>query len=354
VAAAANGGSVFSETNQDNYHVSEMIDGTVTGNSNGWAFDGGASRASPRIAVVQFAEAATIDTIHILSGIERSDHHVTGIAMWYTTTEGATTESSDWQPLSRLTFLVDVPGGAVGGSSGNELTVNGQHDLPVVFTPVLATALKIDIFDTDAGNENVVLTELFIYSGSAPASGACPDDGKLRHGESCGVTCHDGFEMHDPSPTDDGFRTCNAGVLSGTTCGDDFCDTSELQSIIGSHGQHDCGVSVEIGAECTLTCNVGYFAAGSEPPPQSLSGPTVTVTPMTCGSGGSLMLVVDGSVTPTAACIGRPCFPSRPQPLVIVHQLLHSCGDGYESRLEHGETCQLIPGRATLQPAAAT
>jgi hypothetical protein len=26
---------------------------------------------------------------------------------------------------------------------------------------------------------------------------------------------------------------------------------------------------------------------------------------------------------------------------VIPHQLLHSCGDGYESRLEHGETCQL-------------
>ena len=96
--------------------------------------------------------------------------------------------SIDWQPLSGLTFSVGVPCGTVGGSSGNELTINGQNDLPVVFTPVLATAVKIDIFDTSASNNNVVLTELFVYTatlmdcvGGWGAWGSCsltqsPDD----------------------------------------------------------------------------------------------------------------------------------------------------------------------------------
>ena len=30
---------------------------------------------------------------------------------------------------------------------GNELTMNGQNNVLVAFTPVLATAVKIDIFD---------------------------------------------------------------------------------------------------------------------------------------------------------------------------------------------------------------
>jgi hypothetical protein len=104
VAAAANGGSVISETNQNNFHVSEMIDGITTGDANGWAFGGGSSRASPKIAVVKFAEAATIDAIDILSGVDRPDHHVTGIAIWYM---ACTTLAIGPGPVVGQTFAVE-------------------------------------------------------------------------------------------------------------------------------------------------------------------------------------------------------------------------------------------------------
>ena len=160
-AAATSGGSVVASHTQNGYDIVEAIDGALAPADNGWAFGGGATRDSPRTAVFTFRSAAMIDTLEILSGIGRDDHHLAGMAVWYTTdaTPLLPSEGGSWLPVTGLHWMVSVAGGSI---SGNELTMTGQQDLQIGMDPTLATGFRVDVFATSASNGNVVLTEMSV------------------------------------------------------------------------------------------------------------------------------------------------------------------------------------------------
>ncbi|MEC7001802.1 MAG: calcium-binding EGF-like domain-containing protein, partial [Actinomycetota bacterium] len=149
-AAATSGGSVEASANQGGYHISESIDGALAPADNGWAFGGGASASDPRIGVYSFAGPAFIDSMSLLSGVGRGDHHLAGINLFYTTDDSPSVDSGSWEPLTNVHFLVSVGGGDI---SENTVRMNGQHEVPIAFDAVLATGIRLEVIDTSAGNE---------------------------------------------------------------------------------------------------------------------------------------------------------------------------------------------------------
>jgi len=173
VAAVENGGASFASHNQGGYHVSESNDGKLAPSNNGWAFGGGASKQSPRSAMYAFKGAKIIDTIEVLSGVGRSDHHIADFKIDVTTDAKPTLASSGkWRPVQDTHFLATARSGKI---TGNEVKLKGQHSVSVAFDPVKATAVKVSVLGTSASNGNVVLTEISVLgldSDTNPKSGA--------------------------------------------------------------------------------------------------------------------------------------------------------------------------------------
>ena len=173
-AAAAGGGTVVSSHTQNGFEVAESIDGIVGTSGNGWAFGGGASRDSLKTAVYSLSERTVMDQIDLISGIDRADHMVGGCSLFYTN-DDVVDFGSSWTPLEQIRDLDPVDGLRV---DGNEVIADGQHYMRLSFNPVTATGVKLELFDTNAGNDNVVLTE-FIVGGylDACAKGGTPGGG---------------------------------------------------------------------------------------------------------------------------------------------------------------------------------
>ena len=176
VSASAAGGTAVSSHTQDGYDVSESIDGVVTSAGNGWAFGGGASRDEVRTAVYTLSERSSVDQIDVISGIDREDHMVAGVKLFYTD-DKEVDFGSQWSELTSIRDLDPVDGLSIVGS--NEVTASGQHYMRLSFNPVVATGVKLEIFETTADNSNVVLTELVV--GGYPL-GKCVVDGDAKGG----------------------------------------------------------------------------------------------------------------------------------------------------------------------------
>lgn len=165
VASAENGGTATADLNQISYHVTESIDGALTGSSNGWSYNGGASYASPVVAVFAFFEPEYINSITILSGVDRSNHMLTGFALYITNDPVPQTPiqnpSSVWHPVPGIHFANEVAGGAI---VGNQITCEGQHRLEFAFNIARATGVMLEVYDTNAGTDNTVLTELMVHT----------------------------------------------------------------------------------------------------------------------------------------------------------------------------------------------
>ena len=50
---------------------------------------------------------------------------------------------------------------------------------------------------------------------------------------------------------------------SASTCSGLTCNAAGLAI---TNGQHDCGAEMASGVSCRVTCDAGYFVAGTEPP----------------------------------------------------------------------------------------
>jgi hypothetical protein len=170
VASAAQGGTAEALINQVSYHIDESIDGQMTGSSNGWSFNGGASRDSLKSAVFTLREASYIDSVTIMSGIGRPNHMLTGFRLYITDDVQPNfvenEASAKWYAVPGVRFKTS---GIVAGGSiiGHEVICDGQHVLDLEFNIVRATGIMMEIFDSNAGNDNVVLTEFIVNTACA-------------------------------------------------------------------------------------------------------------------------------------------------------------------------------------------
>ena len=181
-AAASNGGAIVTDGTQNGFPGEAAIDGLALAgiHGDGWAYGGGASRASPKSVVSIFRSQALIDTVKVLSHFG-SDLVLTAGAVWYTI-DAAPSLGGTWLPLSGLHWLVEVSGGTI---SGNEVGMAGQAEVVVGFEPALATGFRLDVFDTAFENKNMVLTELLVL------------------GDDCLVVCDGVSYVHDPADCPD-------------------------------------------------------------------------------------------------------------------------------------------------------
>ena len=85
---------------------------------------------------------------------------VTGLRLFFTN-DTSINDNSKWEKLSQIRTLDPVAGLTV---SENEVFSHGQHYMRLTFNPVVATGVRLELFRTNAGNGNVVLTELMVLS----------------------------------------------------------------------------------------------------------------------------------------------------------------------------------------------
>ena len=129
VGAFANGGSVevshsiSFEVTGSPYYRGNMIDGVTTDPNKGWGFGGGAGPTSPRSATFTLQSESALTRLRIISGLNLTRYHVTGLRLFSTNDPAPTLDGSSWNPLEGLSFA----GGSnpVGGStSSNEITLD--------------------------------------------------------------------------------------------------------------------------------------------------------------------------------------------------------------------------------------
>ena len=164
VALASLGGNASASHEQpgQRFSVEESINGVTSTNADGWAPGASASRSALKVATYTLAARSVIDTIEIISGIGRGDHMVTGARLYFTNSSSKANladPSTHWRKLTRIRALDPVAGLAV---SENEVMAKGQHYMRLTFDPVMATGVRLELFRTNAGNGNAVLTELMV------------------------------------------------------------------------------------------------------------------------------------------------------------------------------------------------
>ena len=141
--------SCSASNNQGGYHCSEAWDSITEGSGNGWAY----SAQRPAWAIFQLETETETNTLTLLSGIDRNDYRLI--------TFKVTVNSQDqWLELEDLEVI--SAGNAVIGSDSYITMSSGQHVIHLNFKPVKTTAMRLDVTDTDAGNRNLVLTEIYL------------------------------------------------------------------------------------------------------------------------------------------------------------------------------------------------
>ena len=146
--------------NQGGYNCNSAYDGVLT-STGGWAY----SAQIPAWAIFNLGWYLdfqhTVAGLDLLSGVQRGNHRLKKFKI--------TLKSSDnfIEPSN-----MKVPNAAGASISGATIEMQNCQDLlQVTFDPVAkVTAVRIDVYSTDASNNNVVLTEITVLEGSLPRS----------------------------------------------------------------------------------------------------------------------------------------------------------------------------------------
>jgi len=140
--------------NQGDYNCMEATDGIRNGTSNGWAYNA----EVPSWAVFKFTEGHEIDRVEILNGVGRPDHKLVSFKV-----ELRTEQMSDWQKIEGL-ILKDDSSAQV--DAAGKITLSAAREELILNFPAVkgVTAIKLTVYDTNAGNNNAVVTEIRVPS----------------------------------------------------------------------------------------------------------------------------------------------------------------------------------------------
>jgi hypothetical protein len=151
--------SCTASNNQRSYHCREAFDGIITSAGNGWAY----SARVPAWAVFVLSAESAVSGVQILSGVDRSNHIIDDF-------EIELKVGMKFEKSSNVRVI-----NAEGSLSGSRVQVGApQKSLKVAFERVdKVIAVKLIVYGTNAGNNNLVLTEISVYKpGIAGVQGA--------------------------------------------------------------------------------------------------------------------------------------------------------------------------------------
>jgi hypothetical protein len=111
-------------------------------------------------AAFLFDAENNINHLHMHNAVGGRNHEPTEFDIFYTTSSNPTIDGNEWIALSGVSFGNTVAGGAI---SGNTITCDGQTVLEIGFDAVDATAIKLHVKKSTAGNDNIVLTEIDFF-----------------------------------------------------------------------------------------------------------------------------------------------------------------------------------------------
>ena len=144
--------SCSASNNQGGYNCNSAYDGVLTG-TKGWAY----SAQIPAWAIFNLEAQHTVAGLDLLSGVQRENHRLKKFKM---------TLKSNGNFIEPSNIKVTNAAGASISGATIEMQ-NCQDLLKVTFDPVAkVTAVRIDVYSTDASNNNVVLTEITVLKGS--------------------------------------------------------------------------------------------------------------------------------------------------------------------------------------------
>ena len=75
-----------------------------------------------------------------------------------------TTDGITYKEFEKLAFSTPVSGGAINGA---RVSLSATHSFELEFDNVYAQGVQIIIYGTNASNNNVVLTEIFVYGSTS-------------------------------------------------------------------------------------------------------------------------------------------------------------------------------------------
>jgi len=142
--------SCLSSRNQESFHCRQAYDGITTGTTNGWAY----SMVVPAWADFYFKETSDVYALSILSGVDRNDHQIKDFAIQCLV-------GSTWLAVTN----VKLTSGQAATITGNRVRMTAGHqDVVVSFDTVQnCNGVKLRVYDTNASNDNLVLTELTVH-----------------------------------------------------------------------------------------------------------------------------------------------------------------------------------------------
>lgn len=144
--------------NQNGYHCSTSIDGIYQNTGGGWAIDS----KIPQQVTYTLEYPVYLDKVRIVSGVNRNDHHVTGVNLQYTADDGTVTTILD------ATVNEDV-GATQNSETGDIILSKTLKDYTIVF-PLTAKTKKLTLkaLQSDLGvRNNFVLTEVIVSGESS-------------------------------------------------------------------------------------------------------------------------------------------------------------------------------------------
>jgi hypothetical protein len=257
--ATANGGGAAAASNMGD--ASLVIDGVLSGAASSLQVQG-SPRADSNVALsFTLGARAVIDTFELISDpvVVNSTNasHVTGCELWYKDTLSLNTS---WQPVAGLRWLgepsVPVSGGTI---SGNAVTMNGQHIVQVRFQPVVATGLRVGLFDasseaSDAEQYVNVCNEVRCGSSDCNEDSYCAPRDELHE-----VACCSDVNL-------EGWRSCSVGgatVYGERDAGSLSCTSSatlvEALDTCEGVGARLC-TAAELEAGCTIGTGCSFDA----------------------------------------------------------------------------------------------
>ena len=134
--------------NQQNHNCLEAIDGITNALSNGWAYNGGSSAW----ATFELTEKTRMNTLVVMSGQQRNTHRL--ITFRFTLNV-----DGQWINLHGLKVKEDPV--APIGHDGTVTLASGIQVLHLKFNTVFnVQSIRLDVTETDASNNNVVVNEI--------------------------------------------------------------------------------------------------------------------------------------------------------------------------------------------------
>ena len=140
--------SCTASNNQGGYSCEEAFDGSVQTADNGWAY----SAQSPAWAIFELSEKTKITSLRLISGIDRGDHRLITFKI-------SMKVNDQWVVPGDLRVKEDSE--ATIANDGTITLSTGIYVASLSFNPISnVKSVRIDVTKTDAGNNNLVLTEI--------------------------------------------------------------------------------------------------------------------------------------------------------------------------------------------------